>query len=85
MSGRYPLAVLVGALLMYAWASAVHMSPLARIGVGQFTDPAAANALSVATADKPGLYLFPCLPTQDVAGRKARAAELARTPSGLVI
>jgi hypothetical protein len=74
------LAAVVGAILMYAWSSAIHMSPLAQTGFSKMTNEAATlTALKGGTGDKTGLYIFP------YADMAHMQAALDANPSGILI
>jgi hypothetical protein len=87
MSAKVLIAGLVGGIAMYIWATVMHMSPLAMMGVSQLNDDAVtASALKTATGDKPGLYMYPAMGhDMSDASMKAMAAKLAANPSGLII
>jgi hypothetical protein len=84
--GRTVLAGLAGGLAMYVMMSIAHMSPVAQIGFSMMANDAPVlSALQTATANKPGLYIYP---TVDMAAKDAMAkAEAVRktNPSGIMI
>ncbi len=85
MSGKTLLAVLVGAILMYVWSSACHMSPLAMVGIKQMQGDGALTALQQATGDKAGLYHFPAVDMKSPTFMKDMETSLKTKPSGILI
>lgn len=84
--GRILLAGLAGGIAMFVAMSVAHMSPVAQIGFSQMANDAPVlSALQQATANKPGLYIYP---TVDMQAKDAMAkAEAVRKvkPSGILI
>jgi hypothetical protein len=78
------LAVLVGAILMYVWASAIHMSPLAMIGFSQLKDDTVVSQVQQATGDKPGMYMYPYVDMRSKDAMKVAATKLRTMPSGMI-
>jgi hypothetical protein len=84
--GRIILAGIAGGIAMFVMMSIAHMSLVAQVGFSQMTnDKAALSALQAATANKPGLYIYP---TVDMRSKDAMSkAEAVRKvmPSGILI
>ena len=84
--GRIILAGIAGGIAMFVMMSIAHMSLVAQVGFSQMAnDKAAISALQTATANKPGLYIYP---TVDMHSKDAMSkAEAVRKvmPSGILI
>jgi hypothetical protein len=83
---RVLIAGLAGGIAMYVVMSILHMSPVAQIGFSMMPDDGPVlTALQTATANRPGLYIYP---TVDMTSKDAMAkADAARktSPSGILI
>jgi hypothetical protein len=85
MSGKTLLAVLAGAILMYVWASAAHLSPLGQVGFSQFKDDSVLPAIKAAAGDKAGLYFFPKVDMTSKDAMKQAEASMKVNPGGLMV
>jgi hypothetical protein len=84
--GRVIIAGILGGVAMFVCVSIAHLSLVAQIGFSQMAnDGPALSALQSATANKPGLYIFP---TVDMTSKDAMAkADAARKvkPFGILV
>lgn len=86
MSGKTLVAALVGAVVMYVFASAFHMSPAGQVGVSPSQDDAAMiAAMKSATGDKPGMYHFPYVDMSQKDAMKTMTDKLKTSSSGIMI
>ncbi len=86
MSTRSLVAILVGAIFMYVWASATHMSPLGFMGIGQIPNDAAVIAsVKQGSGGKAGLYRLPGMSSMDAKGMAEATARSDKEGSGVVI
>ena len=86
MNGKFLLAALAGAVAMYIFATAFHMSPAGQMGVSQSKDDAAMiAAMKSATGDKAGMYHFPYTDMTQKDAMTTMAANLKSSPSGVLL
>ncbi len=78
---RVSIAGLLGAVVMFVWASIAHgLTPLASIGLGAMPDEApVVQAIQKSLGDKGGLYFFP-----SAAGMSGGAKAMAASPTGII-
>jgi hypothetical protein len=80
------LAALVGGILMYVWASGMHLSPLAQTGFkGLQNEPATVAALKAGTGDKPGMYFYPYTDMGSKDAMQKMTDALKTSPHGFMI
>jgi hypothetical protein len=84
MTKRIVLAGLLGGIAMFVWASLAHMVlGLGSVGIQQIpNERAVLGAMQTALGQNHGLYMFPALGPEGMAGYQAK---LDANPSGLVI
>ena len=84
--GRIVLAGIAGGIAMFVMMSIAHMSLVAQVGFSQMTnDKAAISALQAATANKPGLYIYPTVDMRSKDAMSKAAAVRKVMPSGILI
>jgi hypothetical protein len=86
MSTRVLIAGALGAIVMYAWLSVAHMSPLGHVGFKQIpNEEAAVAALGAAIGDNKGLYFFPWIEPGSEGAMERYGEMLKTSPSGVLL
>lgn len=87
MSARILIAGLLGAIVMYVWASIAHMLlPVSAIGFSQIPNEAPVlAAMQSSIGDQPGLYFFPWVDPKDPNMMQKEAALTKIHPSGIMV
>jgi hypothetical protein len=84
MTKRILFAGLLGGIAMFLWASLAHMVlGLGSVGIGEIpNEPAVLGALETGLGANAGLYVFPAMGREGMAGYQGK---LDRNPSGLLL